>query len=162
MKSWRLKLGGSEFKMMRLNDSAPVSCVCDAPQATFDYLMPKLADALMYRPDVENFIVVHLNARKKPIGFEVAITGSLDTMYVHAREVFRSAIVMNAAGIILVHNHPSGDPTPSQADITTTRELVRAGQLLKIEVVDHLIFGRSTPEQPKAYASLRELGYFWN
>jgi DNA repair protein RadC len=75
--------------------------------------------------------------------------------------VFKSAIAANAAAIVLVHNHPSGDPTPSEGDIKVTRDLIRAGQLLKIEVVDHIILGRATPEREKDYVSLRELGYFY-
>ncbi len=88
--------------------------------------------------------------------------GTLDTMLVHPREVFKAAIAANAAAVVLAHNHPSGDPTPSEADIKVTRDLIRAGQLLKIEVLDHVIIGRATPERPKDYASLRELGYFYS
>jgi len=62
---------------------------------------------------------------------------------------------------VLAHNHPSGDPTPSEADIKVTRDLIRAGQLLKIELLDHVILGRKTAERPKDYASLRELGFFY-
>jgi DNA repair protein RadC len=87
--------------------------------------------------------------------------GTLDTLLVHPREVFKPAIAANAAAIVLVHNHPSGDPTPSEADIKVTRDLIRAGQLLKIEVLDHIIIGRKTQERPKDYSSLRELGYFY-
>jgi DNA repair protein RadC len=86
--------------------------------------------------------------------------GTLETILVHAREVFRPAIIASAAAIVLVHNHPSGDPTPSEADIKVTRDLIRAGQLLKIEVLDHVILGRATQERPKDYVSLRELGYW--
>jgi DNA repair protein RadC len=68
----------------------------------------------------------------------------------------------SAAAVVLAHNHPSGDPSPSEADIKVTRDLIRAGQLLKIEVLDHVIIGRATPERPKDYASLRELGYFYS
>jgi len=63
---------------------------------------------------------------------------------------------------VLVHNHPSGDPTPSEADIKVTRDLIRAGQLLKIDVLDHIIIGRRTAERQKDHASLRELGYFYS
>ena len=63
---------------------------------------------------------------------------------------------------MLAHNHPSGDPTPSEADIKVTRDLIRAGQFLKIDVLDHVIIGRATPERAKDYASLRELGYFYS
>jgi len=111
--------------------------------------------------NVESFQVLLLNVRKKLIRSEEISQGLLDTILVHPREVFRAAIVANAAGIVLVHNHPSGDPTPSEADIKVTRDLIRAGQLLKIEVVDHVIIGRATPERQKDFVSLRELGYFY-
>ena len=65
-----------------------------------------------------------------------------------------------AAAIVLMHNHPSGDPTPSEADIKVTRDLIRGGQLLKIEVLDHVVMGQASEGQ-KGYASLRELGYFF-
>ena len=111
--------------------------------------------------NVESFQVLLLNVRKKLIRAEEISHGLLDTILVHPREVFRAAIVANAAGIVLIHNHPSGDPTPSEADIKVTRDLIRAGQLLKIEVVDHVIIGRATAERVKDYSSLRELGYFY-
>jgi proteasome lid subunit RPN8/RPN11 len=71
-----------------------------------------------------------------------------------------AVIAKRASAIVIAHNHPGGDPTPSEADIRVTRELIRAGQLLKIEVLDHVIMGRSTTERPRDYTSLRELGYF--
>jgi DNA repair protein RadC len=84
----------------------------------------------------------------------------LDSLLVHPREVFKSAIAANASALVLVHNHPSGDPSPSEADIRATRDLIRAGQLLKIEVLDHVILGRRTAANGRDYVSLRELGYF--
>lgn len=110
---------------------------------------------------VETLQVLLLNTRRRLIRVEEISNGTLDTILVHAREVFKSAIAANAAAIVLVHNHPSGDPTPSEGDIKVTRDLIRAGQLLKIEVVDHVILGRATPERGKDYVSLRELGYFY-
>jgi len=111
--------------------------------------------------NVESFQVLLLNVRKRLIRAEKISQGLLDTILVHPREVFRAAIAANAAGVVLVHNHPSGDPTPSEADIKVTRDLIRAGQLLKIEVVDHVIIGRATAERAKDFSSLRELGYFF-
>lgn len=111
---------------------------------------------------VETLQVLLLNTRRKLIRVEPVSDGTLDTLLVHAREVFRLAISANASAIVLAHNHPSGDPTPSEADIKVTRDLIRAGQLLKIEVLDHVILGRSTPERAKDYCSLRELGYFYS
>ncbi len=88
--------------------------------------------------------------------------GTLDTLLIHPREVFARAITRKAAAIILVHNHPSGDPTPAEADIKVTRDLIRGGELLKIEVVDHIILGKRTEERARDFVSLRELGYFYS
>lgn len=110
--------------------------------------------------DVENFQVILLNTRRRLIRVERISQGTLDTILVHPREVFKPAIAAQAAALVLAHNHPSGDPTPSEADIKVTRDLIRAGQLLKIEVLDHVILGRATQERPRDFVSLRELGYF--
>jgi DNA repair protein RadC len=109
----------------------------------------------------ETFFVVMLNARRKLIKYVRLSNGTLDTLLVHPREVFKQAIAANAAAIVVAHNHPSGDPTASDADIRTTRDLIRAGQLLKIELVDHVILGARTETQPKDYTSLKEQGYFY-
>jgi DNA repair protein RadC len=110
---------------------------------------------------VETLQVLLLNTRHKLIRVEEISDGTLDTILVHPREVFKCAIAANAAAIVLAHNHPSGDPTPSEADVKVTRDLIRAGQLLKIDVIDHIIIGRATTERAKDYSSLRELGYFY-
>jgi len=112
--------------------------------------------------EVEQFQVILLNTRRKLIRTERISQGTLDTILVHPREVFKHAIAANAAAIVLAHNHPSGDPTPSEADIKVTRDLIRAGQLLKIEVLDHVIIGTRTEDRPRDYVSLRELGYFYS
>jgi DNA repair protein RadC len=109
--------------------------------------------------DVETLQVLLLNTRRRLIRIEEVTEGTIDTLLVHAREVFKAAISANASAIVLAHNHPSGDPSPSEADIRVTRDLVRAGHLLKIEVLDHIILGRSAVGRAKDYASLRELGY---
>ena len=101
-----------------------------------------------------------VNTRRRLIRVEEVADGTINTLLVHPREVFKSAIAANAAAIILVHNHPSGDPTPSEADIKVTRDLIRAGQLLQIDVLDHVIIGRATAERAQDYSSLRNLGYF--
>jgi DNA repair protein RadC len=106
--------------------------------------------------------VLLLNTRHRLIRVEEITDGTIDTLLVHPREVFKSAIAANAAAIVVAHNHPSGDPSPSEADIKVTRDLIRAGQLLRIDVLDHIILGRSTKDRPKDYASLRELGYFYH
>ncbi len=110
---------------------------------------------------VEHLQVVLLNTRRHLIGVERISQGTLDTLLVSPREVFSPAIARRAAAIVLAHNHPSGDPVPSEADIKITRDLIRAGQLLKIEVLDHVILGRPTPDRPRDFVSLRECGYFY-
>jgi len=109
---------------------------------------------------VETFQILLLNTRRRLIDVMKISEGTLDTLLVHPREVFKPAISANAAAVVLSHNHPSGDPTPSEADIKVTRDLIRAGQLLKIEVLDHVILGRATQDRPKDFVSLRELGYW--
>ena len=129
----------------------------DTPEAVADRMRE---DARLRGAEVIQVLL--LNTRRRLIGKPVKIAdGTLDTLLVHPREVFKAAIAANAAAVLLVHNHPSGDPTPSEADIKVTRDLIRAGQLLKIEVLDHVIIGRKTNEREKDYASLRELGYFY-
>ena len=131
--------------------------VLDTPERVADLLRE---DNRLH--SVEHFQVVLLNTRRKLIRVEQISRGTLDTILVHPREVFKLAIAANASGLVLVHNHPSGDPTPSEADIKVTRDLIRAGQLLKIEVLDHVIIGKRTAERAKDFVSLRELGYFYS
>ena len=87
----------------------------------------------------EHFLVLLLNARHEVLGKEVVSIGSLNASIVHPREVFRPALLQAAASIVLVHNHPSGDPEPSEEDVGITKRLVEAGELLGIAVLDHVI-----------------------
>jgi DNA repair protein RadC len=155
-KQWRTKLHGGEIKVLCLHDAPPTDVVLDNPEAVSEWLQPQLENSVRYTPDVENMIVVLLNTRRRAISWTVISQGTIDTLLVHAREVFKTAIQLNAASILLVHNHPSGDPTPSDADIKVTRDMIRAGQLLQIDVLDHIVLGRS------AFRSLRDLGYFYS
>jgi DNA repair protein RadC len=144
----------AELMAKELRDESPV---LDNPEAIL-----RLMRADCQARKGETLQVLLLNTRRRLIRVADGPDGTLDTILVHPREVFRKAITANAAAVVLVHNHPSGDPTPSEADIKVTRDLIRAGQLLKIEVLDHIIVGRATQERPKDYASLRELGYFYS
>jgi len=137
-------------------EAYPESPVLDNPEAIVGLLREQNRAYT-----VESLQVLFLNTRRRLIGMQNVSQGTLDTLLVHPREVFASAISKRASAIVLVHNHPSGDPTPSEADIKVTRDLIRAGQLLKIDVLDHVIIGRATPERTKDFSSLRELGYFY-
>lgn len=132
------------------------SPLLDTPERVADHLREEVRGL-----EVETFYLMLVNTRRRLISAECISQGTLDTLLVHPREVFRKAIAANASAIIVAHNHPSGDPTPSEADIRVTRDLIRAGQLLKIEVLDHVILGERTRDRPKDYQSLRELGYFY-
>jgi DNA repair protein RadC len=89
----------------------------------------------------EEFRVLLLNTQHAVMRELVVTRGTLDTSVVHAREVFRAAIVENAAAVVLVHKHPSGDPTPSPEDREVTRQLAEAGRLVGIPVLDHIVIG---------------------
>lgn len=109
----------------------------------------------------ECLCVLLLNSRRRLIGYELVSIGSLDSVMAHPADVFRAAIIAGAGTIILLHNHPSGDPSPSDGDIKVTRDLIRSGQLNRIDLLDHVIMGRPEKVGGRDYASLRELGYFF-
>jgi DNA repair protein RadC len=109
--------------------------------------------------DHERFWVLNLDTRNRMKGHPHEVSrGILDSSLVHPREVFKPAIQGGCAAIVLVHNHPSGDPTPSAEDIRLTRQLIQAGQVVGIKVLDHMILGRRTPDQARDFLSLRESG----
>ena len=116
-------------------------------QALTDYLHADMAHRL-----TERARVLHLNTRNMLIRDEIVSEGSIDQAAIHVREVVRRALELGSASIILVHNHPSGDPSPSRQDIALTREIVLALKPLGIQVHDHVVIGAS------GHASLRALG----
>ena len=108
----------------------------------------------------EAFVVVDLNAKNNVIDKRLVSLGILDASLVHPREVFRGALQNSAAAVVLCHNHPSGEPTPSAEDIRITRQLVEAGRILDIRVLDHIVIGRPDTTAPgsPAFTSIREAG----
>jgi len=105
----------------------------------------------------ETFQALTLNTKNTLMNRHLVTVGLADASLVHAREVFRPAIVDNAACIVLVHNHPSGDPTPSAEDIRITKQIIAAGRIVGIAVQDHVIIGKA-PESLKGFLSMRESG----
>jgi DNA repair protein RadC len=130
--------------------------LCDTPERAAEYWRAHVTQHPAFNPDVECFVALLLNTRRRVKGHALISTGTLDTLLVHPREVFRPAIIAAASALVIAHNHPSGESTPSEADIKVTRDLIRAGQLLKIEVLDHVIMGADR------HSSLRSLGYFYS
>ena len=97
---------------------------------------PMIAD-----PNKEFFMALYLNTKNGIIKQEVISIGSLSANVVHPREVFKTACLVSASSIIVAHNHPSGDPTPSREDIEITKKLYEAGKMMGIELLDHVIIG---------------------
>ena len=93
--------------------------------------------------DRETFCALHLNAKGKPLSMSVVSIGELNSTLVHPREVFKASILSNASAVIFMHNHPSGELSPSEEDKKATKRLEMAGQILGIPVVDHIIVGEN-------------------
>lgn len=102
--------------------------------------------------DRESVHAIYLDSRNKVLGTEMTSLGTLNATLIHPRELFKGAILISAASIILVHNHPSGEAVPSEDDIEITKRVVKAGKVLGIDVLDHIIIGNGTGE----YLSLKE------
>jgi len=114
----------------------------------------------LVRPlEKEVFWILMLDTKNQLKSNPIAITeGLLNASLVHAREVFSPAIKAASAAILLCHNHPSGDPTPSTHDIRVTKQLIEAGRIIDIPVLDHVIIGRPSVSDPKSYVSMNESG----
>lgn len=135
-------------RRLHISVGAPAQKIT-SPQDAAGYLMEKLRFLRK-----EHFVTIHLDTKHHILGEEVVSIGSLNASIVHPREIFKTAVKRSAAAIICAHNHPSGDPTPSQEDIDVTKRLVAAGTILGVEVLDHIVIG------DKRYISLRERGHF--
>lgn len=120
-----------------LYNTNAISCPEDAAEIAAKHFEDMASDR-------EVFSVILLDVKNHVIGINVVSIGSLSASVVHPREVFKAAILANAANIILTHNHPSGDPAPSKEDISITSRLVQAGRLMDIPVLDHIIIGDGT------------------
>ena len=118
------------------------------PTAAADYMRP-----LVINRPAESFYVMTVNNRLNLITWREVTRGLVDRSLVHAREVFRGAILDNASAVLLVHNHPGGDTAPSPEDVRVTRMLVSAGDIIGIKILDHIIIG-PTPD----FFSFREAG----
>ncbi len=127
--------------------------VVDTPEKAAACLREEFRSA-----DREVFRVLLLDTKLRLIQIREVSVGTINASLVEPREVFKEAIAHSATFVILAHNHPSGDPTPSAEDIAVTKRLIKAGELLGIQVHDHLVIGQRTAGRSQDYASLRELG----
>lgn len=136
------RVGSIRYQTWQVNDPAAAASLCR------EIVSEQIADAAE-----EHFVAIALNAKNRPVVFYTVSVGTLTASLVHPREVFRVAIMYNAYSIIVAHNHPSGDPTPSREDREITRRLKQAGEILGIQLYDHLVIGADG-----TYVSLRERG----
>jgi DNA repair protein RadC len=144
-----------EFKVMALREcpTPEEMLLCDTPEKAAEYWRLHIATNPYFSPEYECLAVLLLNTRRRVKGHELLTMGTMTSLLVDVKQVFRTAVIAAASSIVLVHNHPSGEPDPSDADLKATRDLIRAGQILKIEVLDHVIVGN-----PR-FCSLRRSGY---
>jgi DNA repair protein RadC len=150
--------GAAEFKIVRLRECPVENPIIEHPPQVADFWQKHVITAPWFRAEKECLCVFLLDTRFRLLGFELVGLGTNDTVLIHPREVLRPATVQNAKSIIIAHNHPSGNPSPSEGDIKATRELIRAAASLKIELLDHVIIGDA--RRKNGYASLKELGFF--
>jgi len=157
VKPFRFPAQPHEYKVVSLREcpTADQLVECDTPDKAAHYWHQHVSTSPLFNPECECMVVLMLNTRRRIKGHYLVSIGTLDTLLVHPREIFRIAIMVSASAIILANNHPSGDPMPSEADIRVTRELIRAGQLLTLEVLDHVVIGNPH------HSSLRSLGYLY-
>jgi len=156
VKPFRFPATPHEYKITALRECpTPERLVlCETPDKAADYWRMHIATGAYYNPECECLAVLIVNTRRRVKGHHLVSIGTMDTLLVHPREIFRIAIATAANALIVMHNHPSGESQPSEADIKVTRDLIRAGQILKIEVLDHVVVGNGN------FSSLRSLGYF--
>ncbi len=140
----------------------PMFPLADTPEIIVSMLRAFLVTDPEFDWERETFFVLMLNTRRRLICWQKVSIGNLDTLLVSQRDVFRAAIVTNAAAVIMAHTHPSGDSTPSGADITITQSMVKAGRLLQIEVLDHIIIANPVGMIGQGWSSLRESGLMYS
>jgi DNA repair protein RadC len=140
-------LAAVELGRRTLLQCPPVRLQFATPRAIAGYLLPQFGS----KP-VEQFGLVLLDTKHRLLRTSIISVGTLDSSPAHPREIFRQAASASAAAIVLFHNHPSGDPTPSRDDVDLTRRLVQAGELMGIDVLDHVILADTR------YFSFREAG----
>jgi hypothetical protein len=143
-----------EWKLVSLRECPVDNLLCDAPSLVAAYWRKHVPTHPYFNPDCECLVAVMLDIRRRVKGHYMIGIGSVDSAIVHPRELYRVAVLACASGVVLVHNHPTGDPTPSANDIASTLRLIHAGETIQIPLLDHLIMGK------RDYISLRTMGYF--
>ncbi|MGK0188600.1 MAG: DNA repair protein RadC [Verrucomicrobiales bacterium] len=148
-----LKKRAYEFKLTRVREAGASSKV-DSPELATEFWKSTIENADWYQESKEHLVTLFLNTRYSLNGFNLVSMGSLNETTAHPREIFAPVLCAGAFAFILMHNHPSGDPSPSQADRNLTRRITEGASIFEIKFLDHVIIGGS--EEP--YFSFREMG----
>ena len=156
------RFNAKEFKLVSLRECSfrDGNPLVETPKDAADYWRKHISTEARFNPHAESLVLLMLNTRRRLIGHVVLSQGTKNTLLINNGDVLRTAVIAGADAVVLMHNHPSGDPCPSDKDIKATHEFRRAGALLKIEVCDHVIMGKPSVESARDFASLREIGYF--
>ena len=140
-----------------LEDYSASKSILDKPPAIYEFWKTLIAVKPDFEPEKENVFAIMVNTRFQPIAYNLVALGSLNECIAHPREIFRPAIVSGAFGFAMTHNHPSGDPSPSEADRRLTSRIKEGAEILRLNFLDHVVIGQPGPDR-FPYFSFREAG----
>ena len=153
--------GGASYMVkvqaLKVSEGLP-TMECNTPEAAYRYWKSVISLQPWFDVSKEHLIVLALNTRYRITDFAMVSIGTLNESLAHPREILRPVIVLGAYGFMMMHNHPSGDPTPSEADHRLTRRIKECADLLQVRMLDHVITGEPTPEKPRPFFSFLEAG----
>lgn len=152
-----IKYSFGEFRIISVREPTP-RVLAETPQISFDYWMANVKTAPAFQDEKEHLVIVLLNTKLETIGWNLVALGSLNECTCSPREVLRTALIGNAYGFILMHNHPSGDPMPSDADRRVTRRIREGAEACGLKMMDHVVIGEKSPDRVNPYLSFREHG----
>lgn len=147
-----------EIKIMVLRETPVPEQIITEPHRICEFWLANVTKSTWYQTEQEQLVGIALDSKMRVRSFYLITLGLASETLVHAREVFRPAVMLAASHVVLAHNHPSGDPMPSASDVRSTRELSKAGGILGIPLTDHVIIGVPSATLPRGYVSMKELG----
>lgn len=147
-----------QIKVVTLRETGAPYAVMERPERLAEFWRSEIARADWFDADKEHLVCFSLDAQLRLRTFGVVTVGLANQTLIHAREVYRTAISVAASHVLLGHNHPSGDPKPSADDIRATREMVEAGRVVGIPLLDHVIIGKPSATNPGGFVSLKQMG----
>lgn len=158
--SLRLPSGLGRLNIQRLCENPPAASAIDEAEKLVAYWREHIAAAPDYQPDQERLVVVLLNAQLRPIGWHLITLGAVNQTLARPVEIFRPVVVCNAYACAVMHNHPSGETAPSEADKKITSRLIQGAKTLELTLLDHVIVTEPDriPEGSRPYFSFKECG----